>query len=263
MQVTRLFIHPVKSLGGIAVPRFAIDRFGPRWDRRWLVVDPQGRFLTQRQYARMAQITAGLEGDQITLRADGHAEARFGAADFGEGVIEVEVWRDRCQASRGPAWLDAWISAVLQTPAHLVFMPEDSRRLVDPQFARHQETVSFADGFPLLLATDASLQAFNTQLQTPVGMERFRPNLVIDGSAPYAEDGWRRIRVGSLEFIVAKPCSRCAIPTIDPLTAQKQPEVFKALKATRSRNGEVFFGQNLIPVGTGVISVGDPVSVLE
>lgn len=263
MQVTRLFIHPVKSLGGMTVQYFGIDRFGPCWDRRWLVVDPQGRFLTQRQHARMAQITVSMEGGQVTLCADGHAKVRFSAADFGGETIEVEIWRDRCQASCGPVWLDDWIGTVLQTPARVVFMPEDSRRFVDPQFARHQETVSFADGFPLLLATDASLQAFNTHLQTPVGMERFRPNLVIDGTTPYAEDGWRRIRVGTVDFIVAKPCSRCAIPTIDPLTAQKQPEVFKTLKATRSRNGEVFFGQNLIPVGTGVIRVGDPVLVLE
>lgn len=263
MQVTQLFVHPVKSLGGMAVSECAIDRFGPRWDRRWLVVDRNGRFLTQRQFARMALVSVTLEQDIVTLRAHGHDQVQFAAADFCGRDMNVQVWRDQCLARRGPPELDRWLSDFLQTDCHLVFMPDSTRRLVDPDYAQQQETVSFADGFPLLLATESSLQAINAALDVPIGMGRFRPNLVLDGAAAFAEDNWRRIRVGTLDFRVVKPCSRCAIPTIDPRTAQKQPEVFKVLKAQRSRDGEVYFGQNLIPVGTGSVRVGDAVQVLE
>lgn len=264
MQVSRLFIHPVKSLGGIAVEQFAIDRFGPVFDRRWLVVDAQGKFLTQRQHARMALVRTALEGDRVTLTAPDRPAQTFSPADFAGGEpVRVQVWRDECDAVGGPATLDAWLSDFLQMPCRLVFMPETSRRSVNTDYARDGETVGFADGFPLLLANEASLQEVNRRLGFAIGMERFRPNLVVQGTAAFAEDGWTRIRVGQMEFRVAKPCSRCAIPTIDPLTARKQPEVFKTLKQFRERDGEVFFGQNLLPVGQGLIRVGDPVVVVD
>ncbi len=263
MQVTRLFIHPVKSLGGISVPQFSIDRFGPLYDRRWLVVDSQGQFLTQRQHARMALVRTLLEGGRVTLSAPDCEPVQFSAADFAGGATRrVQVWRDQCDALSGPPRLDAWLSRFLGVECQLVFMPETSRRAVNTDYAQDGETVGFADGFPLLLASEESLQDLNSRMSLPIGMERFRPNLVVQGGAAFAEDGWTRIRVGSMEFRVVKPCSRCAIPTIDPQTAQKQPEVFKTLKSYRQREGEVFFGQNLLPVGTGAIRVGDVVEIL-
>lgn len=270
MHVTRLFIHPVKSLGGISVDAFAVDRFGPRHDRRWLVVDGAGRFLTQRQHATMAlvrtrlQAGAALQQDSISLQALGREPVQFSALDFNAAAtVRVQVWRDECDALGGPAHVDAWLSDFLGVECHLVYMPESTRRAVNPDFAHGGETVSFADGFPLLLTSERSLEDLNGRMSIRIGMERFRPNLVVDGSDAFAEDGWRRIRVGPLEFRVAKPCSRCAIPTIDPATAEKQPEVFKTLKGFRQRDGEVYFGQNLLPVGTGRIQVGDRVEILE
>jgi hypothetical protein len=141
-------------------------------------------------------------------------------------------------------------------------MPEDSVRPVDPDYARSGDQVGFADGFPLLLITEASLQAFNTELGMAIGSGRFRPNIVVAGNAPYAEDEWRHLRIGSIEFDVVKPCSRCVIPSLDPLTAQRQPIVSKTLARTRRRGDAVYFGQNLIHRGLGSIAVGDSVTVL-
>ena len=135
--------------------------------------------------------------------------------------------------------------------------------LVDENYAKRPQTVSFADGFPLLLTTQASLADFNSHLTGSIEMVRFRPNLVVEGSLPWEEDGWRRIRVGETEFDVVKPCSRCAIPTINPITAQKEPEVFAMLKAYRTKGSEVYFGQNLLPQNMGIIKIGDQVEVLE
>jgi len=264
MEVSRLYVHPVKSLGGIRVQEYAIDRFGPHWDRRWLVVDSQGQFITQRQQARMALVKSELTNGTVTLSAPGQASVQFSAADFSTGTpIRVQVWRDQCDAVTGPGHLDAWLQQFLGLDCRLAFMPDQSRRAVNPDYAKAGETVGFADGFPLLLATEESLQDLNGRMSISIGMERFRPNLVIKGATAFAEDSWKRIRVGDMEFNVAKPCSRCAIPTIDPATAQKQPEVFKTLKSYRQRDGDVFFGQNLLPVGTGTIRAGDPVTILE
>ena len=262
MQVTQLFLHPVKSLGGLPVSHFSIDRFGPVLDRRWLVVNSQGQFITQRQKAEMARVRVALELDRVTLHW-GDDAISFSPADFTGAPRQVQVWRDQCDAVSGPATVDAWLSRVLGLECQLVFMPDSSQRLVDPAFAQHRETVSFADGFPLLLANEASLQDLNSRMSIEIGMERFRPNLVVSGAPAFAEDQWQRLRIGKMEFRVVKPCSRCAIPTIDPATAQKQPEVFKTLKTYRERNGEVFFGQNLLPMGTGSVQLGDVVEILE
>ena len=265
MHVSQLYLHPVKSLGGIPVEQFEIDRFGPYLDRRWLVVDENGHFMTQRQYAAMAQVRTALSADgQVTLSAPGCVPVSFCAAHYHGGVpVQVTIWRDRCDAVTGPAHVDVWLSQYLGVTCRLVHMPENSHRLVDPAYAESGETVSFADGFPLLLISEESLQDLNRRMSIDVGMERFRPNLVVKGTTPFGEDDWRRIRVGDMTFTVAKPCSRCAIPTIDPVTAQKQPEVFKTLKSFRGRDGAVYFGQNLLPEGAGMIRVGDAVQVLD
>jgi uncharacterized protein YcbX len=151
----------------------------------------------------------------------------------------------------------------------MYYLPDDEVRAVDPVYARSGDQVGFADGFPLLLISEASLAAFNAQLSiasagapTAIGSERFRPNIVVAGNAPYAEDEWRKLRIGAIEFDVVKPCSRCVIPSIDPLSAERQPIISKTLARTRRRGDAVYFGQNLIHRGIGTIKVGDEVVVL-
>ena len=158
--------------------------------------------------------------------------------------------------------INQWFSERLKRSCRLVYMADVTRRLVDKAYAKQNETVSFADGFPLLLTTDASLQSFNQHLSRPIDMVRFRPNVVISGSLPWEEDQWQAIRIGNLEFDISKPCSRCVIPTINSSTMQKESEVFQVLRDYREKNGEVFFGQNLLPRGIGKISVGDEVELL-
>jgi uncharacterized protein YcbX len=142
-------------------------------------------------------------------------------------------------------------------------MPDTCRRLVDGLYAREGETVSFADGFPLLLISQASLDDLNSRLDSPVPMNRFRPNLVVSGCDSFAEDGWRRLRIGDVEFDVVKPCSRCVIPSIDQATAQRDGQINRVLASYRRVNGQVMFGQNLLYHRAGKLSVGDPVQVLD
>ncbi len=273
MYISQMYIHPVKSFGGIAVEQFEVDCFGPRWDRRWMVVDPQGKFITQRQCVEMAAIDVEfMEGRVVLTGAEGSTVA-FTPEDFAAGEsIEARVWRDQVQARLGPQWLEQWLTHELGRPCNLVFMPEQSQRKVDPNYAKRDETVSFADGFPLLLTSQASLDFLNSKMSIAITQSRFRPNLVVEAAQPWQEDNWKRIRVGAMEFEVVKPCSRCVIPTIDPSSLKKQPEVFNTLKQYRSQGGEVFFGQNLIPIippghnpkaAIGEIHCSDKLVVLE
>jgi MOSC domain-containing protein len=175
----------------------------------------------------------------------------------------VRVWADEVAAVDAGEGAARWLGRLLRQDCRLVFMPPQTRRPVDPHYARRGETVSFADGFPLLLVSEASLAALNARLAQPVPMNRFRPNLVVAGCEAFAEDRWRRIRIGALELDVVKPCSRCAIPAIDQATGQRDPEINRALAAFRRFEGQILFGQNLLHAGPGALRRGDPVEVLE
>lgn len=261
--VSELAIYPVKSLGGIALSIMSLAARGPLFDRHWVVTNPQGQFLTQRQQPRMCLIKTMLRSDALELSAPGMQPLHIALPIAAGGQRgSVTVWEDTIMACDMGAVAADWLSTFLNCACRLHYMPGDSVRPVDPDYARSGDQVGFADGFPLLLIAEASLQAFNAELPMAIGSERFRPNIVIEGSAPYAEDEWRRLRIGNTEFDVVKPCSRCVIPSLDPLTAQRQPIVSKTLARTRRRGDAVYFGQNLIHRGFGSIAVGDSVTVL-
>jgi uncharacterized protein YcbX len=264
LTVTQLAIYPVKSLAGIALPAMTLGARGPEFDRHWLVADGEGHFITQRQQPRMCLIKTELRDDALVLTAPGSESLclPLPTSDAAPRTT-VTVWRDTVRACDAGDVAARWLTNFLNTPCRLHYLPDDSVRPVDPVYARSEDQVGFADGFPLLLITEASLQSFNTELPAPIGSERFRPNIVLAGNAPYAEDEWRRLRIGAIEFEVAKPCSRCVIPSLDPATAERQPVVSKALARTRRRGDAVYFGQNLIHRGLGTIRVGDEVVVLE
>jgi uncharacterized protein YcbX len=262
-RLSELNIFPVKSLAGQSLLQCRVDRFGLQGDRRWLVVDANGQFLTQRELPLMAIIQTQQVPSGLLLQFAGEDIAV--ATPATDAVqCEVQVWDDRVVAMDAGSVPAQWLSQRLGCECRLVYMPEESERAVDPDYASHGETVSFADGFPLLLIAAESLAAFNTHLESPIAMNRFRPNLVISGAEPYAEDGWRRLRIGSMEFDLVKPCSRCVMPSIDQSTGDKQPEVLKAL--ARHRRGvdrKTYFGQNLLYSGCGQLAVGDAVTVLD
>lgn len=264
MQISELYLHPVKSCGGYAVERFALDPQGPRGDRRWMLIDPEGRFISQREEPRMALIQARLTAEGIELTAPEFASIEVATADVSQAVAQlVTVWRDQCMARVADDVANGWLSSYLHRPVRLVHLPDASRRPVDPRYANATDQVSFADGFPLLLIGAASLAELNNRLTQPVSMRRFRPNLVIEGSAAFAEDGWRRLRIGDVTFRVAKPCSRCSIPGLDPDSAQSSTEPLRVLAQFRRREGVIYFGQNLLHDGPGTLAVGDPVEILE
>lgn len=266
-HLSSLHLYPVKSCAGISVPEVELDRFGPVGYRRWMLVDRAGDFLTQRTLPGMAlvRVEPG-EGGGLRLVHQG-ASLDVDVPGPEAPRAEVRVWSEQVPAADAGDRVAAWLSARLQRPCRLVYMPDDTRRRVDPDYARRQETVGFADGFPLLLISAASLAALNARLTEPVSMNRFRPNLVVSGCDAFAEDQWRRIRIGDVELDVAKPCGRCVIPAIDQASARRNPIVTRTLASFRRLDGQVLFGQNLLyaqpEVGrAGRLAVGDELVVL-
>jgi len=262
LLLSELWRYPVKSMRGARHRQLAVDARGFVADRRWMLVDAQGRFLTQRQLPRMALLDAELGDGRLQLSAAGQSlDVPPPAADA--PLLEVQVWNDRVLAQPVSAAVDRWLSEFLGQACRLVMLPDTQVRRVDPDYARAQDQVGFADGFPFLLISQASLDDLNARLDAPLPMRRFRPNLVVSGCAPYAEDGWKRIRIGDLQLRVVKPCSRCIIPTIDPATAERAAEPLRTLMGYRKRGNQVYFGQNLLHDGPGELAEGMPVEVLE
>jgi len=260
-RLAALYRYPVKSLRGQEFARLEVGLRGFVGDRQWMVVDANGRFLTQRQQARMSLVGAEIDADgDLWLRADGMSPISP-RTDAG-GRRQVTVWSDDVAGECVDPATDAWLSEFLDTPCHLVRFPDDTVRPVDPQFANAQDQVGFADGFPFLLISEASLADLNSRLQQPVEMIRFRPNLVLSGCEPYEEDSWRRIRIGPVEFRVAKPCSRCIVPTIDPATGERGREPLATLMTYRRRDNKVYFGQNLVHDNAATLEQGMHVEVL-
>lgn len=260
--LTGIHIYPVKSCAGIALDTVFLDRFGPAGDRRWMVTDLAGQFLTQRTLPALALVRVSQLPAGGLLLSFGDAECSVAIPGLGAPFVEATVWGDTVQAVDAGDGASAWLSGVLGRDCRLVYMPEETERAVDPNYARGGETLGFADGFPLLLISEGSLAALNERLPQAVPMNRFRPNLVVSGCEPFAEDGWGRIRVGEVEMEVAKPCSRCAIPGIDQATGERDRHINRALAAFRRFDGQILFGQNLLYQGRGDLHVGDRVEVL-
>jgi len=261
MQLSDITIYPIKSCAGFNVPATQLDRFGPSGDRRWMVVAPDGGFLTQRELPGMALLEVRLVAGGICLSCQ---DTQIVVHEPGPQSASrlVRVWGDSVPALDAGEDAAAWLSAALGRPCRLVHMPQDSVRMVDGAFASEGETVGFADGFPLLLISRSSLDELNSRLSSPVKMNRFRPNLVVTGCSAHAEDQWRRIRIGAVEFDVAKACSRCVIPSIIQESGQRDPHINSTLAGYRRFNGQILFGQNLLYQRCGTLSVGDEVEVL-
>ncbi|WP_246376286.1 MOSC domain-containing protein [Gluconacetobacter aggeris] len=264
-RVVALHVHPVKSLGGIAVSAGLLGPCGLEDDRRWMVTDPDGAFLTQRQQARMALVTVARGTDGLVLAMEGHGAHAVARPPVDGTRRIVRVWKDSVPAVDAGDAAAAWLGAALGRPCRLVYLHDTGARPADPAFAPPGATVGFADGFAVLLASRASLDALNRDLPSPVPMDRFRPNLVLEGAAPWAEDGWRLLAVGEALLRVVKPCSRCIMTTIDQRTAESPDprEPLATLARTRRARGGVMFGQNAVVVRPGRIAVGDGVRVLE
>jgi uncharacterized protein len=265
MRLADIRRYPVKSLRGHSLTEAIAESAGLAGDRRWMIVDQSGKFLTQRQHPKLAQIEAVPTDSGVELR-----HARLGALEVGypenDAPLEtVLVWRDTVCA-RIAISASEYLSAFLGLSARLAYLHDVDARAVDPGYGRTDDRVAFADGFPLLVTLTASLDDLNRRLLKPVTMDRFRANLVIYGGPAWTEDTWRRIRVGALTLRIVKACSRCAIPTLDPLTGER-PDGNEPLQTLarfrRDADGGIMFGQNAIPDAPGRLHVGDTVEVLE
>jgi len=260
MHISALWQYPVKSCRGLQQPMLPLVAGGLFGDRRWMIVGDQYQFLTQRQLPNMVKIFAVLEEGELRLRFN--YQKLSVPAPSADKLIDVTVWEDQCQAMGVEASIDAVLSEWLERPVHLVYMPETALRQVDKTYAQEGDQVSFADGFPLLLISEASLEDLNSKLKAPVEMERFRPNIVVADCEPYAEDSWKTIRIGGILFDLVKPCSRCVIPSVNLYSAEKEQAVLEGLAKHRKRDNKVFFGQNVIQRNSGILCLNDTVEVI-
>ncbi len=263
MILTELWRYPVKSCAGDRLLHSDVDKFGLQYDRRWMVVDLQGRFMTQRNYPAMCLISARIEAGKLYL--SGQHGARFSCDPAcADQARQVMIRQESC-----PAWdcgdlAAEWMSAQLNNECRLVYFPPQGERQIHRDYAQPGQMTAYSDGFPLLLISQASLDDLNQRLAQPVSMLRFRPNLVVAGSEAYAEDGWKRLRIGELELQLVKPCNRCVMPNIDPDTAEVGKEPLATLSGYRqAADKKVYFGQNVIAQGLGKLQQGMQVEVLE
>ncbi len=255
--VSALYMYPVKSCAGVRVSEAQVTSGGFAGDRRWMIVDSGGCFVTQRDRPELCLIAAEFDETELVLRAR-ERSLRIPRA-YEEGAQRtVSVWRDRVSAVVHEEG-SAWISDVLESPHQLVYMPEYSLRSVNAEYGRPGERVSFADAFPFLLLTSSAVDALNRRLDQPVGVERFRPNIVVSGAAAHAEDRWKALLIGDVAFRVTKPCDRCSIVSVDPKTGERGVEPLRTLARYRNRGGKVMFGMNLCNSSTGKLRVGDSV----
>jgi uncharacterized protein len=256
--LSSIHIYPIKSTSGIDLQSAVIDARGLMHDRRWMVVDADNRFLTGRLLPRLVLVHAIPDGDGLLVDAPSMPRLKVLAPDGAGERLPVKVWDDVVDAACADADTDAWFSELLGQPVRLVVMDPQSVRSVASSDAHG---VSFADAYPFLAISQASLDGLNARLAAPISMRRFRPNLVIDGCAPHAEDHWQRIRIGEVEFEAAKPCTRCVFTMVDPLLGVRDPsgEPLRMLKSYRRTNEGITFGMNWIARGRGEIRVGDRV----
>ena len=266
IRVAALYRYPIKSLGGVAVTEAVVAERGFEDDRRWMLVDGAGQFISQRQHHKLAKYGAHMleDGNLEIFRYDSRSPPMCIPDPRPEGGpdTKVTVWDDTFYAKSVAA---PGIGAYLGLDdARLVYMDETVLRPVDPRYARNAETVSFADGYPYLITTTASLDALADRLGRPVEMLRFRPNIVLEGAAPFAEDAWRRLRIGEQEFYLPKPCARCVMVTLEPETGEKDLMVLGELARYRRHDNKTLFGMNglALPPVPGTLRVGDRVTVL-
>jgi uncharacterized protein len=263
LYLSGLYVYPIKSMGGIPLEAWDVDGRGLRYDRRWMLVDEDGRFISQRELPRMALISVRIDPARLVVDAPGMPSLKLPLGHTTGEIMPARIWDDVVEVSPVAEDADRWFGAFLGVRCTLVSLPDESVRPVDPDYGEAGDQVGLADGFPFLLISQASLADLNARLEHPLPINRFRPNLVVGGCEPFAEDGWSRVRIGSITFRVVKPCSRCVITTVNQTTAATSKEPLRTLARFRRVGTKVLFGQNLIHDRAGTLHTGDPVEILH
>lgn len=265
MHISALYTYPIKSCGAIRHTRVALDERGLAYDRRWVVTDPLGQFFTMREYHQMALIQPTLTETEMILTYPDMPTLHIPLATRDGKKLDVVVWKSVSTAVDEGDEVAAWFSQILGTPARLFKMADEFHRQTSTDYTDVAGELAFADGYPILFISEGSLDDLNLRLteqgKDAVPMSRFRPNVVISGCAPYAEDTWKQVHINDISFDVVKPCARCVMTTVDPATGQvpdvKEPLV--TLASYRKSPKGPLFGQNVIHRGMGVLSVGDTI----
>ena len=263
MLITHLWAYPLKGAAGIAASEWELDSFGLAHDRRWMVVDGEGRFISQRTDPLLGQVRPSLDRMHLSLHSASAGDLTLPVAPDGGVRTKVRVWADDVDATDCGDRAASFMTRHLGREARIVHMPDSTVRPVPAGYAPAGGRVSFADAFPLLIIGDGSLDELNRRLEQPVEMLRFRPNVVVGGAAPHQEDTWRRVRLGDVECDLVRPCARCAVPTIDLATGESGREPTRTLAGYRRWDRKVWFGQNAVHRSPGTLTLGAAVEVLD
>lgn len=272
ITLSEINIYPVKSLGGMSLDECAVEDKGLQFDRRWMLTNKDGEFFTQRELPLMATLNVALEDDSLKVTTKNGDSISIPFAENKAGKEQrVSVWESKLKARVAEDSINEWFSDILQTDCQLVQIGENSKRIVSPFYAvrKYKDEVSFADGYPVLLIGEGSLEDLNSRLENPIPMNRFRPNLVVKNTEAFAEDKWKKIKIGETVFHLVKPCARCVMTTIDQETGisdGKEPlktlATYRLVK--RAGKSKINFGQNLIAENPGAkIKIGDQVEIIE
>lgn len=272
LSISQLWIYPIKSLAGISLDSAQLEQRGLQHDRRWMLVDKNKHFLSQRTTPKMALIQVELSDFGLLLRATDMPALIVPYNDPQIGLYEelkVTCWNDYIIAQHINSAIDNWFSEFLGIDCQLVYMPESNERLVDPDYAPDNEITSFSDGFPNLLLSEASLADLNSRVKDiDLTIQRFRPNIVISGCTPYAEDTLGHFKIADINFYAVKPCARCVVTTINPDNANKEsPEPLQTLAQFRKKKNKVLFGQNILHklnrMHENILTIGDNIEIIQ
>jgi uncharacterized protein len=264
LEISEIFIYPIKSLGGISLSSAVVTDRGLKYDRRWMLVDEQGEFMTQRTHAKMALLQVEVVEEGLKVYHKKNHDSIL--VPFESQTVEttmVNVWSDRCRVQVVSPDIVGWFSNVLSTNCRLIYMPDTTLRRVDGRYAKNKEITSFSDAYPFLIIGQSSLDDLNNRLEEKLPMNRFRPNIVFTGGVAFEEDNWSHFAVQNIQFYGVKLCSRCVVTTINQDEAKAGKEPLKTLATYRMSNKKIYFGQNLLHQGEGKIQVGDRIEVIE
>jgi len=266
MEISSIHIYPIKSLGGINLKIAKIEKRGLQYDRRWMLVDPDGQIITQREFPKLALLQPIIEAKTLLIKDKQDTISPLSIPLHptpSSNSMEVEVWGTKCKGSMSESSIDQWFTDYLDSKCHLVYMSDDFERPTDPKYTPTGQIVSYADAYPFLIIGQSALDHLNEKLDTPIPMDRLRPNFVFTGGTPHFEDCWRDFKIGQSSFRGVKPCGRCNMTTVDQTTGKIGKEPLKTLSTYRRINNKILFGQCLIWMDEnmeGTIRIGDKIS---
>jgi len=258
--LSEINIYPIKSLAGIGLLSSEVEERGLKYDRRWVLVDEENKFFTQRDFPEMALIKVAVEQEGLKLQHKTKiVEPLLIPFEFDHSKTDkVVIWDDTVKGNFYNTQIDSWFSEIIGIMCHLVKMPETTKRVVDESYAKNK-IVSFADGYPFLIIGQSSLDDLNSQMEIPLPMNRFRTNFVFTGGQPFEEDNWKKFKVGNVKFEAVKPCARCVITTTNQETAERLHEPLLTLSKYRQVDNKVMFGMNVVCHSTGRVNLGDQI----